>query len=389
MMKNEILKNYINDINSKDFNYNMILSKMKGVSDMKSYKRKILNMVAVIVSIVLIGTLSTQIYAKINWEINFKEYQNRNYKLGTGTITEDNYAEDISMDYITQHGISSKVNSLLLTDDHLEAIIEFKFNDEIKLDSEKFSFGYAIYDDENNIYGIAPRIHTGLDKKGDKDTYTTYLYKELGVKYNKNDIYAMQLNETNALGNISAENRTIKSKIEMESIEKGFPRSKKLYIRVFDLGFSMVDLEENLKVAQAEDFQLSDLEWIFEIDIPEKIYNRETTYLKVKDEIPGFKIEKATITETGLVIRANLEGFSKMVSFGKDMDINEWAKARKEMINITDGDGNIYDEATNGTVQSNDWFKMSFPITKDMLNKKLFLNVKINGQQYSSELIKI
>lgn len=171
---------------------------------------------------------------------------------------------------------------------------------------------------------------------------------------------------------------------------KGFPKSKKIYIRVFDLGYSMIDLgEENnkLRIEQAEDFSLSNAEWIFEINVPEKFYERETTELTLKDEIPGLEIEKITVTEVGLVVRAKIEGFSDIVYLGKDMKPDEWQKLRNETVNITDEEGTIYYENTMGTVQGKNWFRMNYEINKNMLNKKLFLNVKINRQQYSSELI--
>ena len=41
-----------------------------------------------------------------------------------------------------------------------------------------------------------------------------------------------------------------------------------------------------------------------------------------------------------------------------------------------------------GTTQEHDIFRMSYEISKDMLNKKFFLNIKIGDKQYSSELIK-
>ena len=52
------------------------------------------------------------------------------------------------MNYITQDGISVKVDSLMITDDYLEAKINFKFVDNIEVNSETFGFGYAVYDDE-------------------------------------------------------------------------------------------------------------------------------------------------------------------------------------------------------------------------------------------------
>ena len=70
------------------------------------------------------------------------------------------------------------------------------------------------------------------------------------------------------------------------------------------------------------------------------------------------------------------------------MSMQEWDELRKNTINITDEDGNIYYEKTMGTTQEHDIFRMSYEISKDMLNKKFFLNIKIGDKQYSSELIK-
>ena len=60
---------------------------------------------------------------------------------------------------------------------------------------------------------------------------------------------------------------------------------------------------------------------------------------------------------------------------------------RNKTIYITDESGNIYFEKTNGLVANEDWFRMNFEITKNMLNQKLFLNVKIGEQVSTSELI--
>ena len=41
-----------------------------------------------------------------------------------------------------------------------------------------------------------------------------------------------------------------------------------------------------------------------------------------------------------------------------------------------------------GTLQEKDWFALNYSINKNTLEKRLFFNVKVNGKQYSSELIK-
>ena len=62
-------------------------------------------------------------------------------------------------------------------------------------------------------------------------------------------------------------------------------------------------------------------------------------------------------------------------------------KVRKETIYITDENGNVYYENTAGLVGNKDWFRMNFEITKNMLNQKFFLNVKIGEEVQTSELI--
>ena len=109
---------------------------------------------------------------------------------------------------------------------------------------------------------------------------------------------------------------------------------------------TQVDEENNY---QAEDFSITNAEWIFEIDLPEKFYNRETINLKLKDDIPGLQIEKITITELGLVIKGNFEGFNN-IKPGKDIPVQEYQNKRNETIYITDGEENKYYENTSGTV---------------------------------------
>ena len=189
-MINKTFKEYTEEIYNIDSNYEAILSRnKKGVSKMKRYKKKVLNIAAMFIAVILVGVLSTQIYAKIQWDIEFKEYQNREYATGSGIIQqaiESGYNEVIDMGYVKQDGISAKVDSLILSDDHFEANIHFIFDEGIQLNSETFEFGFAVYDDENNIYGISERTYQD-DKKNPYGNYRKYIYEDLGVKYNKKD----------------------------------------------------------------------------------------------------------------------------------------------------------------------------------------------------------
>ena len=56
------------------------------------------------------------------------------------------------------------------------------------------------------------------------------------------------------------------------------------------------------------------------------------------------------------------------------------------MLNITDGEGKIYQDIGGGTTKNNG-YKISFNATKKDLPKKLFINFKVGDTQYRSELI--
>lgn len=386
-MVNKAFKEYTEKINNMDLNYKAILSEeKKGVSKMKVEKKKVLNMVAMFIAVILVGFLSTQIYAKIQWDIEFNEYQNREYATGTGAIKEaieSGYNEVINMDYIKQDGISAKIDSLILSDDHFEANVHFIFDEGIELNSETFSFGIAVYDDENNIYGIYERTHYN-NKEKRYGKYTKYIYEDLGVNYNKKDIHAIQYNDSTNYGNISAQGREIVSRFSMGST-KGFPRSKKIYIRIFDLGYDMMNFSE--KNVTFEDFDISNAEWIFEIEVPEKFYERKTTQLVLGEEIPGVEINKITLTETGMVIQFKSKEFRDTIMSGKNMHTGEWDKVQKELISVTDGEGKSYQVTSMGTTDEENGMKVTIDINKVSLEKQLFLNMKLNGKQYTSELI--
>ena len=143
-MTNKIWKEYVDEIHNIDANFEKIRLKTRGVSSMK---KKMLNMAAVFVAILVIGATSSQIYAKIKWNIEFKEYQNRPVGEAKGnldSLRESDYAEVLNMDYVVQDGVSVKVDSILLTDDCFDANLEFKFAKEREVNSQTFRYGFAV-----------------------------------------------------------------------------------------------------------------------------------------------------------------------------------------------------------------------------------------------------
>ena len=74
-----------------------------------------------------------------------------------------------------QYDISAKIESLLITDEYFEANVHFKFPEDMELNSKTFSYGFAVYDENKNIYIVSTRIHPGSNEKFDK-IYNQWLF---------------------------------------------------------------------------------------------------------------------------------------------------------------------------------------------------------------------
>ena len=385
-MINKTLKEHLENEYSKEKNYQKILYKEKKVVSMK---RKILNIAAIFLVIIVAGVLSTNIYAEIQWNKEFDVYKNLPSVRTKGTlaeIKEDGYAEVIDTDYITQDGISIKVNEMLLTDDVLSIDLNFKFDENVNVDYDMFNFGYSIYDENKNIYAVSSRMHLGEDIK--VDNTARYLYEELGIKYNKNNITESQLtnSSSNGVETIDKENRTMNMNITLRAKDK-FPQSKKLYIRIFDLGYSLMETDTNTrKITNMKDFKLSNSKWNFEITVPDKFYERNSKELKLESQIPGIEFENITITDTGLSLTFKSEEYDELIKAGKDMESSEFLEKNQNMLYISDKTGNRYNEINIGTTGNDKEYKMTLDVGMKYLDD-LYVNYLDNGIPYRVKLI--
>ena len=92
--------------------------------------KKILLILAVIIILIVIAFVSYKVYLRIDMDMRFKEFEKRQAIETKGVLVstkEDEYAKVVNMDYITQDGIGVRVDSLMMTDDTLNARIQFKF----------------------------------------------------------------------------------------------------------------------------------------------------------------------------------------------------------------------------------------------------------------------
>ena len=385
-MINKTLKEHLENEYSKEKNYQKILYKEKKVVSMK---RKILNIAAIFLVIIVAGVLSTNIYAEIQWNKEFDIYKNLPSERTKGTlaeIKEDGYAEVIDTDYITQDGISIKVNEMLLTDDVLDVDLTFKFDENVNVDYDRFDFAYSIYDENKNVYAVSSRIHLGENIK--VDNTARYLYEELGIKYDKKNITALQLVNSSSKGieSTDKENRTIDMNITLRAKDK-FPQSKKLYIRIFDLGYSVMETDaDTRKITNMKDYKLSESKWNFEITVPDKFYERNTKELKLESQIPGIEFKNITITDTSLNLTFKSEEYDELIKIGKDMEPNDFAEMRDNILYISNKTGNRYNEINIGTTGNEKEYKMTLDVGMKYLDD-LYVNYLDNGIPYRVKLI--
>ncbi len=349
--------------------------------------KKIILFLVIIILILVIAFISYKVYLRIDIDRRYNEFEKVQAIETKGTLSyvkDENYSKVENMDYITQDGIGVKVDSISLNDDTFSANIDFKFEEEF--DYRTLGYGYAIYDENKNIYEIYSRMHMGTNEKYDYNSI--FMQRELGV-YNKKDIYSIYLSDRAGMTSeeINENEKTTINKITTEAKDK-FPLSKKIYIKIFDLGYYTIDKDENGKYdpRSATNINLSDAKWLFEFDIPEEMNKRETIELKLANEIPGLTITNMTLTDTKLVMNFKSEEYVNLISAGKDMPGEEFMNKCKEMLNITDEEGKVYQDMGGGTTGESE-YKMSINATKKDLAKKLFINFKVGDKQYKSELV--
>ena len=357
----------------------------------KKMWKKTLLILTIIIAIIILAYVSYTMYLKISNQIEIDKHYDEFEKVkaieAKGTLTyvaDENYSKVEDMDYVMQDGIGVKVDSIKLNDDTFSANINVKLNEEINY--QTLSYGYAIYDENKNIYIVSSRHHIGSTEKMDYDAIS--MLRELD-SYNKNDIHSVDLSDSAGISseNVNKEDKTVISKIEINARDK-YPLSKKIYIKIFDLGYFTIDKNEDeaYDKTSAKNVDLSSAKWLFEFDIPEEMNKRETLYLKLANEIPGLEIKSMTLTDTKLVINFISKEYVDLISEGKDMPTEEFRDKRNETLSVTDSEGKIYTELSGGTKEENT-YKMVLDANKKDFAKKLYINYKVGEEEYKSELI--
>lgn len=366
---------------------------MQSQKEDKSQKeyQKWLKVAAVLMVVALLGMATPNIYAQIKWHIEYQEFENRPVEYGSASIQkaiEEGNEKNIEMEYVYHDNMGVKLEALLITDDFFSMNVNFVFPKETPINTDTFTYGYAVYDEEKNVYGVYEGGLSDLMHQG----YWKKLYKEVGIDYNPKDLFPSRPLADHLTGAtvITSKEGNMIAQTTMQT-PREFPKSKKLFIRIFNIGYIMEEYEqqkEGMVLAMEEKFKITEAEWKLEVDVPEDFYQRKTDTFKLAEEIPGFEIQKFKVTKTGSNIIFKMDGFLDLVMSGMNRKQEEFEQEMADAIYITDEEGKRYGylQNSNGTYLDNS-YKAKFDITEDDLDKKFYLHVKIKGKDYSSELI--
>lgn len=341
-------------------------------------KKIILIFSIVLIVAIIVGILSMQIGEKNKKNNSFKEYKNKEFEYDKKIVAEEN----IDMDYVYKNGVKVKIDSVVLLDDYIDMKVNFKFDDNIEV-SESFYFGYVIYDENNRIYNFKSGIN--------QDKTINDFYDEMEIDYDPENVFENIYYSSSRGPNTSLQDRNIISEIELTS-DIEVPACKKLFIKIFDLGFLPSDIDKNedkYKINEQDSFNISNAEWVFEIDIPESLNNKEN--LALEKNINGLKINKMYFSRQTLVINGEMEGFNDWENYiNNRLNMDLYQENKNKKIYITDNDGNIYySKDLVELIENDDTFKCRFEInTEDFESKSFYLYVSIDGKTYNCKIIK-
>ena len=337
IIKKDIISNLKIDVSISNFEKEC---KMKHRNNLNSLKR-----VAGLILFLLVFS-GTAISAYIGFQQTIRN--NKVYMQGSIKDAENSgYLQKVDMDYIYSENIGVKVDELSISDNDFNIVLDFDFSKE-RLKNNSVLLNYVIYDENNNIYCYGDST---INKKGKN---LVKFYKEMQIDYNKEDWYENVYSKTKSQNNLIETQEKLKTQISLKANNR-FPRSKKIYVRIFEIGYL-----EDLKYKNIA----KNTEWILEVDLSEKFYNRETVDFILKEEIEGFSLEEAYITDTSMTIKATIDNMTGNI---------------KDKVVVIDENGKEYiSENINSKVGKQ--IILNYSINKDNVESEMKIKVLINNE---------
>lgn len=289
--------------------------------------------------------------------------------LGKGVVemAEKGYMQNTDMDFIESNGISVKVNNVLMDDYNLDIVLEIKVDENIDSIYNIKMPDLIIYDENNKIIFCSDN----------KDLYEEFCKKN-NIEFSKMNMNNNCTNRGYQIEVIEREEKSIKFLFKMYSDE--YPKSKKLTL----------DFKNIEGISNKGEVQELKGNWKIEIDLPEKIYNRELIVYNVKDNSDKdnntiLKEARSSYTEMHITIlvkglgipfeptEEGLTNLLQMVPLEEEVIPtleNEKGKIFERSISSSDANGGTTYHP-NGDMT----MKIVFPITKNDYTDTLKLNL--------------
>lgn len=342
-MDNKFMDYLITTEYDKEKNYTIIMNRIN--EKRKPYYIK--TIAASVLFFIIAGLLGNGIYAKIQWNIQYKEYLNVDRGVTSLSVKESESSGNlvkIDDQYNYKNNIGLKIDNLFISDDELELDV---FIDLSKIDnfrSDTLGFGYIIYDENNSIIGAYTRKGWEYSKfhslkKCFSTNYFKKFMKEKNISYKEHDLAKLMNYNSCSEKLIESTNKIVTQRILISSENRKIPKSQKIYIRIFDLGYAVSDS----KTLDYEDFELcKNEEWNYDIIIPDKIYSRDNLFLMVENTTSKAKITTASVSESRLIIEFN--GFESTEEYNKFIESNDNDNFR---LYLEDQNGNVINYSQN------------------------------------------
>lgn len=345
-IENQIIDNLKLDISISNFEKEC---KMNFKNNM-SYLKKV-----AVILLFFISFSGTIIFAYIGFNKIIKD--DKVYMQGSLKDAEDNgYLQKVEMVYAYAENIGVKVDEISISDNDFNVILDFDFSQR-ELNNNSILLNYIIYDENNNVYGYGDSTINSRGKNLLK------FFRENNINYNEEDWYQDIYSKVKFQNNLIETQEQFKTQITLKANNR-FPKSKKIYVKIFEIGYL-----ENSKYKNI----VKNTDWILEVDLNEKFYNRESIDFKLKNEINGFNLEQAYITDTSMTIRAKIDNMSGSI--------------KDKIIVIDENDKEYISE--NLSTRDGENILLYYSINKRNITSKMYIKVLINNQYIICELERI
>lgn len=266
------------------------------------------------------------------------------------------YVQNVDMDYVYKDEIGAKVSSYTISDYDLTITLDFDFKNK-PISNNRIIAKMIVYDENKNIYcDYSPMNQTTSDF-----AYKETFYNSLGIDYNEDNPPDSKYSGYQSNLSLIETRDNVKSQYWFTSSKTEYPRSKKLYVYVHDIGYLY-----NEKF----NYLYKDINWTFELDVPEMFYNRTNSKYQLAESIDGFELDDFTVTDTGASI--------KFTSNSYDPDVR-----------IVLSDGTEYKSYSGSASEDRNNFVRNYYLNKHMITDKLYLKVDTGAESKQVELVKV